>query len=1282
MTENQLKGAAYEKFIVEHLQSEGKTAYLWNDAPEEYLIDYLGILQSSKEGRELRRMQKVYPKFRNKKSAVNKEKDADGSMLEKVNTFIDTGVDIVVVSHNELVQCKNGYEKGLRIEDCAGFFAWISMCKSQCSGCYLYYTSKLTRNLKFFFDNDAEKKLIAVKKPFITNTETEKMAVDESEKMAVDDPERMAVVESEKFVVAAEPEKFVVDEARLKFQVDAANRIIEYYEEDQSEMSYDEYDEESSCSDADADADSDAVSDYDDFYIDGLSDDEVDTSNFKGVDFDIESDYLSDSEGSSADTTPKKKDRGILQMPCGVGKTYTTYLAAIAYKVIIYFTPLRQFVQQTRDRFIQYGYKVPSLIVDSDGVRDAAEIKKFISKSEKYALFATFKSADVISAVISELNIADCLIVIDEFHNLSLSQITPATEATKQDPMYKILNSNNKVLYVSATPRVYDIEDQHSDLEMSESYRKMFGDIIYEMSFAEARKAGFITDYLLFLPNINEETDELCSDLAAYNLDSTLQNKCMYIYACLANYGKRKSIVYCEDTASLKALRDALVGMSDYYAIPFKTAQIIAETSFAERQRILSDFTTAAERYLLFGVRILDECIDIPACDSIFITYPCSSKIRTIQRLSRAIRLNSREPDKVAHCYAWCSSYYDILTTLSNLKEFDADLIEKVKLCQYDKQRFLSDKKKAVLAANVETTKKYIVGVREYNDEMWYDNLEEVKKYIREHGRRPVGGKTEMGRWLANQLTNYKYVREGMKNIDRYKKFSEFLEEFKEYFRTTEEIWYSKLEELKKYIDENKKRPNAMKTQIGRWLVRQIKNYKRKNDILKHPKIYACFTQFLQDYNEYFIPNEEMWYNNLEEVKKYIDENNQRPNSNNTQLGKWLSCQLKNYKKKLQIMKQQEIYVCFTQFLQDYSEYFISNEEKWYKKLNEVKKYIDENKQRPNTMKTLIGRWTTLQIKTYNKQSGIMKQKEIYDEFAKFLKDYNNYFTSNEEIWYSNLEKVKKYINENKKKPSIEDRLLGKWLSTQLHNYKKKTQIMKQKEIYNEFSQFLQDYDEYFVSNEEVWHNNLEEVKKYINENKKRPICKKTKLGVWLSIQLENYKKKTQIMKQKEIYDCFTQFLQDYNEYFISNEEVWYNNLEEVKKYIDENNQRPNCNNDQLGRWLSNQLKKHKKKTEIMKQQEIYDCFTQFLQDYNEYFMPREEAWYDKLEEIKEYIDKNKQRPVARNYLGRWLNTQLQNYKNKINIMKNEEIYNAFTQFLKDYKEYFPTYDATLTTTS
>jgi dephospho-CoA kinase len=89
-------------------------------------------------------------------------------------------------------------------------------------------------------------------------------------------------------------------------------------------------------------------------------------------------------------------------------------------------------------------------------------------------------------------------------------------------------------------------------------------------------------------------------------------------------------------------------------------------------------------------------------------------------------------------------------------------------------------------------------------------------------------------------------------------------------------------------------------------------------------------------------------------------------------------------------------------------------------------------------------------------------------------------------------------------------------------------------------------------------------------------------------------------MKDKNIKKHWEDFVEKYKEYFLSNEELWFNHLKQVEEYIDKNGKRPsNHNKDikikQLGKWISKQQTNYKKNERIMKNNEIYNKWTDFL---------------------------------------------------------------------------------------
>jgi superfamily II DNA or RNA helicase len=785
-------------------------------------------------------------------------------------------------------------------------------------------------------------------------------------------------------------------------------------------------------------------------------------TEFKPHDYQIEAsnkiiNYLGDNND---------KNRAILSMPCGCGKTYTSYLIANKYDKVIMISPLKQFAKQNLDHYVQYG-RTNTLLLDSDGTRDIDQVNEFINNNAKFLISATYKSVDILQ----QLNLTNSMIIIDEFHNLSKNNV-----CNEEDDFYKLLISNNKFLLMSATPRIYELEDDDENNNID------LGEIVYNITFTEAIQKKYICDYKIWLPSIHEDNSDLINEIGIEDIDNELKTKCMFLFKNLLYHGSKKCILYCQDTNNLNDIKDCIVKLNDFYAIDLNIQEITSETSYKNREKILTVFESSNKIELLLSIRICDECIDIPACDSIYITYPSNSKIRTIQRLCRCIRTDKNNKFKIGNIFIWCNDYNSILNTLSGIKEYD----------------ILFKNKISILETNFMNKKEI--------DEKYIEDEKLIEKYV----------------------------------LD--------IKEFRQY------TWKEKLIMIKQYIDVNGNRPSYIDKDIGirqltHWIDTQKQNYKKKEYNMKYKKIYNEWTQFINEYQEYFLSNEEIWYNNFNKVKEYIDKNKKKPydsdkNKEIKQLGRWIGTQQQKYKNKENIMSNEEIFNEWTQFMNEYQEYFLSNKEIWYNNFNKVKEYIIENGKRPsgsNKIKEIkqMAQWISDQQQKYKKKEHIMKDEEIYNEWIQFM---NEYLKSNEEIWYDNLNKVKKYIDENKKKPSQIDKnkqikLLALWLNTQQKNYKKKEQIMKNEEIYNEWKQFMNEYQEYFLSNKEIWYDNLNKVKEYIDNNKKRPSKhdkdKEIKqLGCWIGTQQPNYKKKEHNMNNKEIYNDWTQFINEYQEYF------------------------------------------------------------------------------------------------------------------------------------------------------
>lgn len=247
------------------------------------------------------------------------------------------------------------------------------------------------------------------------------------------------------------------------------------------------------------------------------------------------------------------------------------------------------------------------------------------------------------------------LFIIDEFHNISKNNlINPDNE------LYKLLYSNHKILFVSATPRIYELEYD----EEYYNFDEIFGDVIYNMNFTDAIKNKYICDYKIWIPCINENNETLNTELSIYKIDENIKAKCNFLISCLLNNGSKKCIIYCKNTEELNDMINGINELNKFYYLDFEINQITYKNTDKSRNEILNNFSNNKKIQLLFSIRILDECIDIPLCNSIYITHPCNSKIRAIQRISRCLRIDKNNKFKIGNIYIWSTHNMTILFKL------------------------------------------------------------------------------------------------------------------------------------------------------------------------------------------------------------------------------------------------------------------------------------------------------------------------------------------------------------------------------------------------------------------------------------------------------------------------------------------------------------------------------------------------------------------------------------------------------------------------------------------
>jgi hypothetical protein len=222
------------------------------------------------------------------------------------------------------------------------------------------------------------------------------------------------------------------------------------------------------------------------------------------------------------------------------------------------------------------------------------------------------------------------------------------------------------------------------------------------------------------------------------------------------------------------------------------------------------------------------------------------------------------------------------------------------------------------------------------NEEVWYDKLNELKTYIENHNKLPSKHDKEdkimkLGIWISRQNQNYRKQDDLMKYDNIRKIWDEFIGMNYVLFKSNEEVWYDKLNELKTYIENHNKLPyNSDKEDniksLARWVQTQKRNYIKKQKIMEFENIRKEWENILSQYRHLFMTREEFWRYKLKTLSEYIDKNEKLPSirdidDNVKLLAHFMYTQRQTYKSNTKIMKDPLIRKHWEDFTNIYSVY-------------------------------------------------------------------------------------------------------------------------------------------------------------------------------------------------------------------------------------------------------------------------------------------------------------------------------------------------------------------------
>ena len=152
-----------------------------------------------------------------------------------------------------------------------------------------------------------------------------------------------------------------------------------------------------------------------------------------------------------------------------------------------------------------------------------------------------------------------------------------------------------------------------------------------------------------------------------------------------------------------------------------------------------------------------------------------------------------------------------------------------------------------------------------------------------------------------------------------------------------------------------------------------------------------------------------------------------------------------------------------------------------------------------------------------------------------------NIVRSNDEIWHGNIKEMILFFEINKAPPSLSskyerEKKLAHWILQQLSNRKNGMEMMTSEEIRNIWDTTKNTHIKYFISDEDIWHEKIDEILPFFETNQTRPSLvsehgNESTLNSWMSHHLQNKSESA----SDEIRDIWDNFKNNYTGYVNAN---------------------------------------------------------------------------------------------------------------------------------------------------
>jgi superfamily II DNA or RNA helicase len=344
----------------------------------------------------------------------------------------------------------------------------------------------------------------------------------------------------------------------------------------------------------------------------------------------------------------KTNEKGLLIIPCGVGKTLISLWIAqeLNSNTILIGVPNKLLLKQWEEVIYVLFQNVPYLIVS--GSVDIKNIMNFLENNKKKCIvITTYASAHKVYTSTQHTKFEFSMKINDEVHHLTSNNIALSHNTKKYIQMLNIPS----VKQLSLTATLKQLENiGGDDIVVSNDNIEYFGEIIYRKCLLWAINENIICDYVIQTIITNEE--QLEQQLSRFHIiEENDKRLFLSVFASLKSIFDGHShhlLIYSNNKDnSLKSiqyikmmLHDNYFDISDLYYSNYHS-----EMNSKDQKEIINNFENA-KFGIITCVYCLGEGWDFPLLDGVVFAENMTSNIRIVQSALRASRKNKKDANK------------------------------------------------------------------------------------------------------------------------------------------------------------------------------------------------------------------------------------------------------------------------------------------------------------------------------------------------------------------------------------------------------------------------------------------------------------------------------------------------------------------------------------------------------------------------------------------------------------------------------------------------------------